>query len=45
MIELSLGHHDEAARALREALTLNPHFSPLQAPTARRALASLGEDR
>ncbi len=41
MIERSLGN-DAAARAdLRRALRINPHFSPLHAPRARRALAAL----
>jgi len=42
MIQLALGH-DAAARAdLRLALSINPHFSILGAPAARRALASIG---
>ena len=42
MIEKELGM-DEAARAsLQRALDINPHFSPLQAPHARAALAELG---
>ena len=45
MIELSLGHRAAARGALRRALALNPHFSPLLAPAARRALAALGGGR
>jgi len=41
MVELSLGMRDEAQRSLRRALSINPHFSVLHAPIARRALASL----
>jgi len=42
MIEKSLGMREEARRDLAEALRINPHFSFLQAPTARTALAELG---
>lgn len=42
MIERALGHDDDARRLLREALTLNPRFSILQAANAERALAELG---
>jgi tetratricopeptide (TPR) repeat protein len=38
MIERCLGHTAEGNRFLRRALALNPHFSLLWAPTARRAL-------
>jgi tetratricopeptide (TPR) repeat protein len=40
-IELSLGRTGEARRDLAAALRINPHFSTLQAPVARRALASI----
>ncbi|MGH4032760.1 tetratricopeptide repeat protein [Actinomycetota bacterium Odt1-20B] len=40
-IERALGMRDAARGHLREALRLNPHFSPLRAPAARRALAPL----
>jgi tetratricopeptide (TPR) repeat protein len=36
------GERTLARRWLRQALALNPQFSPLHAPRARRALASLG---
>lgn len=42
MIELSLGRDRDARRDLSSALALNPHFSPLDAPTARAALNRLG---
>ncbi|MFF8877069.1 hypothetical protein [Streptomyces flaveolus] len=32
-----------AHRHLREALMINPYFSPLRAPEARRVPAELGE--
>jgi tetratricopeptide (TPR) repeat protein len=38
MIELSLGRRAEAHRHLSTALKINPYFSVLQAPVARRAL-------
>ena len=38
MIERCLGHRVESQRWLRRALALNPHFSLLWAPVARRAL-------
>lgn len=41
MIERSLGMDVAARRDLRRALRLNPHFSPLLAPLAKRALASM----
>jgi tetratricopeptide (TPR) repeat protein len=41
MIEKSLGHKANAMVALKEALAINPHFHPLQAPVARRALTQL----
>ena len=42
MIERSLGQRDEARRDLSGALQVNPHFSVLQTPVARTALAELG---
>jgi tetratricopeptide (TPR) repeat protein len=42
MIELSLGFRSSARTHLAEALAINPYFSPLDAPSARRALADLG---
>jgi len=41
MIEKSLGSVEPARRHLREALAVNPHFSPVDAPLARRALTEL----
>ena len=38
MIERCLGHGAASRRLLRQALALNPHFSLLWAPVARRAL-------
>ncbi|WP_051105128.1 tetratricopeptide repeat protein [Catelliglobosispora koreensis] len=38
----ALGRTAEAQAGLREALTLNPAFSPVHAPAARAALAELG---
>ncbi|MEU6101673.1 tetratricopeptide repeat protein [Streptomyces flaveolus] len=43
MIERALEREGPARRHLREALVINPYFSPLRAPEARRALADLGE--
>ncbi|MFC7279914.1 hypothetical protein ACFQS1_38655 [Paractinoplanes rhizophilus] len=45
LIELSLGHRDEARAELTRALGTNPYFSPVDGPTARRALAALGGSR
>jgi tetratricopeptide (TPR) repeat protein len=45
MIELALGHRAAARGHLTAALSRNPHFSPLDAPAARRALATLGGPR
>lgn len=45
MIELSLGHRAAARRDLDAALDINPHFSQLHAPIARRALAAAGDER
>jgi tetratricopeptide (TPR) repeat protein len=45
MIELTLGHGDAARRDLREALSINPNFSILQAPVAQRALSRLDRTR
>lgn len=42
IIEQSLGMNTQARASLTEALKINPHFSPLQAPKARAALAVLG---
>ncbi|OII64260.1 hypothetical protein BJP40_21115 [Streptomyces sp. CC53] len=42
-VERELGLEGEARRHLAEALRTNPHFSPLHAPAARRALEALGE--
>jgi tetratricopeptide (TPR) repeat protein len=42
-IELALGNRDAARTALSSALAINPYFSPLDAPQAARALATLGE--
>lgn len=41
VIEHRLGRYDDARRDLQRALELNPHFSALHAPTARRILADL----
>ncbi|MFF5344207.1 tetratricopeptide repeat protein [Streptomyces althioticus] len=43
MIELSLERYGAARRHLAEALRINPWFSPLHAPRAKKALARLGE--
>jgi len=42
MIELSLGKNTDARRDLSEALALNPHFSPIDAPAAAAARHRLG---
>ena len=42
MIELALGHKAQARTQLSRALKINPHFSVLQAPAARRALIQAG---
>ncbi len=42
-IERSLDREGAARRHLAEALRLNPHFSPLLAPRAEKALKALGE--
>jgi tetratricopeptide (TPR) repeat protein len=44
-IEAALGHTNRARTDLTTALTINPHFDILQAPVARRLLASLGGKR
>lgn len=44
-IEAALGDRDAARAHLTEALAVNPHFSPTQAPLARRTLAQLGTVR
>lgn len=41
MIEKALGQRDAATADLTQALALNAHFSPLQGPAAREALAEL----
>lgn len=41
MIELALGRRTEARDDLTAALRINPHFNPIQAPAARRALQHL----
>jgi tetratricopeptide (TPR) repeat protein len=41
MIQLGLGHDARACALLRTALDVNPSFSIMHAPIARRALASL----
>jgi tetratricopeptide (TPR) repeat protein len=43
MIEAGLGMTSQATSDLKQALALNPHFSPLQAPQARAALQRLGD--
>ncbi|MBQ1092608.1 lipopolysaccharide assembly protein LapB [Streptomyces sp. B93] len=43
MIEKALGLDAPARRHLREALRINPYFSPLAVPSAREALEELGE--
>ncbi|MEU0007010.1 tetratricopeptide repeat protein [Streptomyces sp. NPDC006314] len=43
MIERELELYAPARRHLQEALRINPHFSPLGVPEARRALAELGD--
>ncbi|MEU4147915.1 tetratricopeptide repeat protein [Streptomyces parvulus] len=43
VIEKGLERYGPARRHLREALMINPHFSPLRAPEAERALKELGE--
>ncbi|MEV5881932.1 tetratricopeptide repeat protein [Streptomyces sp. NPDC052020] len=43
MIERELERYGSARRHLQEALRINPYFSPLHAPEARRALQALGE--
>ncbi|MFI2374077.1 tetratricopeptide repeat protein [Streptomyces sp. NPDC018964] len=43
MIERSLERYGAARRHLREALRINPWFSPLWMPRAKTALARLGE--
>ncbi|MBB2949136.1 tetratricopeptide (TPR) repeat protein [Actinoplanes lutulentus] len=41
MIQLSLGQRAAARTEIARALSTNPHFSPVDAPTARRALSGL----
>jgi len=42
MIEKSLGDRTRAVADLKQALAINPYFSPLHLPEAQRALAQLG---
>ncbi|MFH8606653.1 tetratricopeptide repeat protein [Streptomyces sp. NPDC018029] len=42
-IERELGWYGAARRHLREALRVNPYFSPLGVPAAKKALKALGE--
>jgi tetratricopeptide (TPR) repeat protein len=42
MIEVSLGDHAAAGEQLTRALAINPYFSTVDAPVARRMLAGLG---
>lgn len=42
MIELALGDREGARRDLARAVAYNPHFSPVDAPLAKRALNGLG---
>ncbi|HEX8497946.1 MAG TPA: hypothetical protein VF661_12190 [Actinomycetales bacterium] len=42
MIENALGMKAQARASLSEALAINPHFSPLDAPKAQAALKALG---
>jgi tetratricopeptide (TPR) repeat protein len=44
MIEHALGNTESARTQLTTALQINPYFSPLAAPIARRTLDSLGGD-
>lgn len=41
IIEKALGQRTAAIASLKQALKINPHFSPLQAPQAKKALAQL----
>ncbi len=41
MIELKLGHREQARRELSRALALNPHFQPIQDVVAAQTLAIL----
>lgn len=45
MILASLGRADEAITALDQALRLNPHFSPVDAPRAKQTLQTLRSGR
>jgi len=40
MIELALGDRTTARADLEQAFAINPHFSPLHEPEARRTLAA-----
>jgi tetratricopeptide (TPR) repeat protein len=41
LIEKALGNADQARSDLQIAVSINPHFSPLQAPIAQQALSEL----
>lgn len=43
MIERRLGDEAATRRHLQEAMRTNPHFSPLRAPLAKEALATIGQ--
>jgi len=45
VIEKALGQRTAAITSLKQALNINPYFSPLQAPHARKALAELESGR
>lgn len=42
MIQKALGNNAAARESLRQALSINPYFSPMQAPIAQQALEDLG---
>ncbi len=42
MIQFALGDLDGARISLTAAMTINPYFSPLDAPVAAATLAQLG---
>lgn len=44
MIEQRLKKYGQAGRHLKEALSLNPHFNPLSAPKAQKALQALDDE-
>ena len=45
MIQLKLGHREQARAFLGRSLTINPHFSILWAPVAKATIAKLGGGR